>query len=297
MILDTLKNKKKWTFSDPDKRPMDMNSVELAMTCDYPIRGSNGDPATLRTYEDLTKIVKTVPNYAYKLNAMEDNVVIIDIEPKCPMDIKKKFMNLPYLYAETSMSGKGIHLVMALPNNFYAIPQSMKSVMKHKDGYYEVLISHWVTFTNNVIDPLPNEHSTLDWDTTYQTIANEHPEPVSYDHTGIEIDVDDIPNIENILTILHESILRDPSAQTCLGIDDLSRQEYALALVVYGHIRQNNIILNLDINDVDLCASIAAKIVSQLVEPRPKHDEYRNGMPWLVYSATMAIAKKIKEGE
>ena len=66
---------------------------------------------------DLETVCKTLPtaaNNTYHLDALIDKIVVLDVEPKCPEEIKRQFLSLPYLYSETSMSGNGLHLIFNL---------------------------------------------------------------------------------------------------------------------------------------------------------------------------------------
>ena len=93
-------------------------------------------------------------NSAMYLNGDECGFAIVDIEKTCPKKLKEKLLSLPWHYAETSLSGKGIHLVIDYPKNLIdKYPNANKAKVQDSNKTYEILLHHWVTFTRNAIDP------------------------------------------------------------------------------------------------------------------------------------------------
>ena len=110
---------------------------------------------------ELNTILPNAANYAFYLEADEDNFVVLDIEPSCPDNIKSEFLKMNPLYMETSMSGKGIHMIFEYPKHIMEkYPNAFnKSVFRGENHEYEILIDHhYVTFTGRQIPFTPNEN-------------------------------------------------------------------------------------------------------------------------------------------
>lgn len=114
------------------------------------------DTQCLVTLDELTEHLPTAANAAFYVQSHTDEVVVVDIEPGCPPEIAADLLNLPGIrYAELSMSGRGYHLLMNPPANRYQHPVAAgKRVLRHPQGWYEILFDHWVTFTRT---PVPDE--------------------------------------------------------------------------------------------------------------------------------------------
>ena len=144
-FVKSIADKEKWTISTSKKMPVDMfqllyrNRIAGAVT---------RDSTTLTTLSTIHKHLPNAANFAYYLDARVDGFVVLDIEPSCPEDIRNQLVSMNWVYAETSMSGKGIHLVFPLPESFYDYPEAIKkTAFIHKDRIYEILLVHFVTFT------------------------------------------------------------------------------------------------------------------------------------------------------
>lgn len=111
------------------------------------------DENCLVTLAELTQGLPAASNAAFYLHGHTDGLLVIDVEPDCPAAIAANLLALPgILYAETSMSGRGYHLVTALPEDFYEHHAAAgKRVLREAHGWYEILIDHWVTFTREPI--------------------------------------------------------------------------------------------------------------------------------------------------
>ena len=56
--------------------------------------------------ENIERITGSAPaNNAYYLDALIDNWVVLDIEPKFTKETLDKLLTLPYIYGELSLSG------------------------------------------------------------------------------------------------------------------------------------------------------------------------------------------------
>ena len=135
-----------------------------------------------------------------------EDYLFLDIEPKCPYNIKKHLLQLPYVYGETSMSGKGIHLLIPKPNNINDYPDALiKTQLKEDHGYYELLVNHYATFTGKEI-PLPTKVNDFT-EKLYKSLAQNAIATKSIElMDSEEIDIDDIPYYDQII----ELVMRKP---------------------------------------------------------------------------------------
>lgn len=173
-FLKDIAKKEKWTISTSEKMPIDMRFVDEYEPgfIESPIRGAEyTDERCLVTLDELHNITTKYQlgepsNYAFYLNAQTDHIVILDIEPICPENIKNYLLNANAIYREKSMSGKGVHMVFPFDESWFKKYPALKDKtnIKQKNKYYEILIQHYVTFTGNIL-PEP--------DKTDDTIFNE----------------------------------------------------------------------------------------------------------------------------
>lgn len=291
-FVHELAGNEKWTVSDKDKRPIDMRALIE--------RGKVWGVAYNRGYNplvDLETLKETIPNAtnnAYYLEADTDKYVVLDIEPKCPDLIKRELLKLPYLYGETSMSGKGIHLVFALPENIWSAYPVIhnKLAIKEKHGYYEILLNHMVTFTRNCIGDVYDPKSVSEFEKVFETLAAEAKETseLAKEINVTEINTDDIPSYNRILSVLTAQTYKKKPSDF---YDDMSKYEFGMASFYYHMLQKllkGDHFKNVEYTD-EQCAVIVYSLLCKKLEYRAKHDTQRNNMPWLMYIATQLIGK------
>ena len=100
---------------------------------------------------DVRNILPNATNAAYSLNQALDDFIVLDIEPRCPIEIRDTLLTLPYEYAELSMSGAGFHLIFRKPATKYEEILMSKPAIREENGYYEFLLTHYVTFTGMAV--------------------------------------------------------------------------------------------------------------------------------------------------
>ena len=148
-IIKKIAPVKAWTVSDNTKMPIDATDLFYRGILHGAV---TKDPAHC-PFVDLYTLSEMLPNAtnnAFCLDAVRDGIIVLDIEPGCPDDIKHGLLRLPSLYAEYSMSGRGYHLIFPLPESFMDIARE-KTAVKEEHKYYEFLCNHYVTFTRNVV--------------------------------------------------------------------------------------------------------------------------------------------------
>lgn len=155
--IGTLADAARWTVSGRLGDPGGTGKVPIDMRALLDIGRVRGawtiGEECLVTLRELTERLPDAANHAFYLRAQTDGLMVVDIEPDCPAEIAANLLGLPGLiYTETSMSGRGYHLMTALPENFYdhAVASS-KRVLREEHGWYELLLDHWVTFTRRPV--------------------------------------------------------------------------------------------------------------------------------------------------
>ena len=245
-----------------------------------------------------------------------NDIVILDIEPTCPEDIKKALMELPYLYAETSMSGKGIHAVFPAPKTYPEILETKPSVQKgmekqtadpatvqnvtgKKLPIYEILLgrNHAVTFTLRKLERrTPPSRPLSDFYAIWEELAAQKKVTETRDlNTDNLPELKDIPDVGLILSFLEGvgTYKKDPS-----NFDTMS--DYEFGFIGFYKYRLQHIIEKItqlqkaqnsknpawkpyEYSDEEKLV-LLHHIVKTKIEPREKHEEERFGKTWLMWS-------------
>lgn len=195
-FIQSIADTEKWSITQPkNKMPVDMFDLAHGK-----ITGCAPDtPHSMTTLAETVRIIEStynkVPtNHAFNMNTDEDNFVLLDIEPSCPPHIMRKFLQLPYIYAEKSLSGKGIHMVMPIPAEYWQYPAVLRlQKMQEEHRYYEIMFDHWVTFTRDMIKPSnPNADDSF-YHEIFKKLAEKQIEKTTED---LEFEMDDDHNVE-----------------------------------------------------------------------------------------------------
>lgn len=169
--ITTIAGTPRWSVSDSSKRPLDMRGIIDR----HEVRGALAPTSQyLVTLHELVAAIPTATNHAFFLDTVEDDLVMLDIEPSCPPAIRDQLLRLPALYRELSLSGRGYHLLFWLPRTARDHPETVfRPSLKDASGWFEILQSHYVTFTRRVLpepaEPLPIEA----WDALYRSVADQ----------------------------------------------------------------------------------------------------------------------------
>jgi hypothetical protein len=291
-LIKSVAGNERWTISDNNKMPIDMFILEHKNR----VAGAKfTDGLSLVTLDKLLQLVPNAANNAYYLDSLIDGFCVLDIEPKCPDDIKSKLLELPYIYGETSMSGNGYHLLFRLPDCISEYPAAQKKlVLKEKHGYYEILLNHWVTFTRNTIQAAKSDADQDGFIKIFRDLAREQ---IEYAKTG-EFEVsqeapDNIPFKDTIVAaLLHlkfNKTLDDYNG-------DKSRYEFGYTGSIVNrlnHILKNCYTIRTSGHEYtnNEKAWLVYEAAQELIPKRDKHDTVRNNMPWLLYLAKSCIEK------
>ena len=161
-VPEKLKQMPIWTLSTKDKFPVNfIETIKQNRIIGLTARNKTQtvDYYTLCNYIlDTALITMTIP----------EGYMIVDVESYASDELKNYCRTLNPIYAETSMSGKGMHLLFEYPKNYTKYPNAMnRSVIKSKDKTFEILFDHACIFTGNQIYTT-GEHTV---DTLYASVA------------------------------------------------------------------------------------------------------------------------------
>lgn len=288
-FVKDLWNVPRWTVTAPkNKMPIDIDiwrrrqKVSGALATQAP---------SLDTLQNVCHLIPDAVNNTFYLDCIPDKYVVLDIEPECPSELREKFLNMPYIYAETSMSGKGLHLVFPLPEDIfrkYPVAQT-KVVMKEKK-YYEIMLCHYITFTRNHIPVYKNPNGTESFEKLFESMCSIQVEKQKVD---IEIDLveaEKIPAYDDIIGLL----LRQTYSKTPVDFEnDMSRYEFGhlgflhsklLHILECPHIKSAHVYTDSEKATLIYIASCS------LIPYRPKHDSTRSGMPFLLWRTQNVMA-------
>lgn len=307
-IAKELGKNHRWTISE-NKKPLNIYKlIDGRTTNDGQFFGAEThDRQSLTTLRHILDhpLIHNVNNVTYYLNADFDNIVCLDIEPSCPNNLRNQFLKMPCLYAEWSTSGKGIHMFFDYP---YDIQEKYKgakgkTVMKGEHKFYEILIQHYVTFTGNTENLKfcygkdPKEFRTL-----FRKLAKRQKisitKELNIQMTNLKqsiYDAIDWPGLPKLMHILETGSSNFHNTHDKEQYDyDESRYEFAYITQVYMNLESalKTAVFNGNrpITD-DEKARILYEMASRHIKFRDKHNEIRNGMPWLYFEAIEAMRK------
>ncbi|MFF3697348.1 hypothetical protein [Streptomyces sp. NPDC002221] len=263
------------------------------------------DETCLLTLDELTAVIPNAANAAFYLQAQADGLLVLDIEAGCPTGLATDLLRLPgILYSELSMSGRGFHLVMSLPENFHDFPvAAAKRVLREEHGWYELLLDHWSTFTRQPVpdhilasaDAATSAPVFTSLDELYaQLAANASESPgASASVVATANDMPDIPYSQAIIAqtlVLARHQMRDPGDFN----HDMSRWEFSVLASLYGWVRTQLHVysaLGIEFSAGDT-AWLLYKAALDVIPTRPKHREQRNGRPFLLDRAAALVADR-----
>lgn len=319
-IIQHIANDNRWTISDNNKRPI--NAKELLTSGD--VYGAREDSELVTLHElDNNPNLQAV-NRTYRLQARNNNIIMIDVEPDASNEMKNQAFYFPAHYTELSTNG-GVHLLIAVPQDlindenrylFKELSVFKEPVPKEekRPSYFEVLFNdHYITFTKRAII----DKASVDYDTNPQAkqqLASFLNNIVKLDKERKEkralaknyqidmyeqsMDKEKKKQIQRFINIRH----LDPTKQRAIERDidmyngDLSRYEMAVATSIAGGILRTSNLAKTTVTYRDMLSTFTEQdyvyasylIMKDIVPYRDKHDENRDGLPWLMYIAREA---------
>ena len=294
-IIQAIADIPRWTVSDNKKVPMNMR--EIIKSGGKRLWGAHEiSEQCLVTLDDMARAMPGAANNAFYLRSQTDGLVVLDIEKTCPPEIRDELLKIPGLYTEYSLSGKGYHVVLPLPANFWEYPIATgKKVLRHEEGWYELLLDHWVTFTRNPVplENLPAPDFDDPWTKLYASLAEKAVEtPTStFDFSD---ERPEIPRREQILNLMTRRPL-EKSLDDFNG--DLSRFEFSTLGVLYNRLGPILVAVADAEPDAVFDETVKAWLIYEaamtVIPHRDKHDEIRNGVPLLLNAAVALVARRL----
>jgi hypothetical protein len=315
--IQALAREFRWTVSgqigeddpeDPSKRATRKAPIDLRHLLDGGgLRGAWAlDDTCLVSLGELTDRFPLAANAAFYLRARTDGLMVIDIEPKCPADVAAGILSLPgIVYSELSMSGNGYHLIAPLPRNFHDFPAATgKKVLKQNDGWYEVLLEHWVTFTRQPVPaarrarPAGSTATFEDVADLYSSLASLATDTAAVSAAAVAVELSaTMPQIPDSTKIIDHVLSKSTPALRTLEdfANDHSRWEFSVLSRLYTRMLpelstygQKNSTTYTDSDRAWLLYTAAL----EMIPTRHKHLERRNGRPFLLDRAAALIAER-----
>lgn len=312
--VKVLADAERWTVSgrigDEDRKgkaPIDIRHlIDVGR-----VRGAfDISPSCLVDLDSLTRAIPDAANHAFYLQSSTDGVMVVDIEPDCPEEVALDLLRLPgILYSEVSMSGRGYHLVTPVPTNLHDFPGAAgKRVLREEHGWYELLFEHWVTFTRHPIpaDVLARAESIPDTplfatvEDLYAALAAKAKSAVQVCSTTV-CTGDEIPAIKGGTQIIEQTVGgAHPRLKSLDDFDgDHSRWEFSTLGVLYREMRRHMVVIGFLRRTAYSAADetwLLYQAVQEVLPPRPKHSERRNGRPFLLDRAAAMVALNQADG-
>lgn len=309
-LIKEIAHEEQWTISDKNKKPVD--AVHLLNT--YEVRNARvlDDPYPLVNLHRLNQDENLMhTNRAYRLQAQHNRIIVVDVEPSGSPELLQFAMDFPANYTEVSRNG-GIHLLIKVPEDVIT-PENeyllTTTVIKTEDTHLEVIMNdHYITFTKRI--PMDKEiadfENNPDHKNRLRQFLNNIVEidkeaklqrelkrqmSVSFDDSGV--DKENINELVNSLPFVN-FIKKQKSKSLEKFNNDLSRIEASISTSCAGYVRyySQKVIPGTQVlskrfghfteND---WIYAAYKMTEIIVDPRDKHSEHRDGLPWLLYLA------------
>lgn len=295
-VIRQLAHEPRWSVSDKDKAPV--NVVRLLKE-DGVLRGAHAiSPQCLLPLDELMALLPNAANNAFHLQSQVDGYAVLDIEKTCPPELLPALLGLPNIWMEKSMSGKGYHLLLPLPANFWDYPIAAgKTALQHPDKHYEILLEHWVTFTRKPVRrpadiPVADDDA---WELLYASLASQAvPAPTA--DLNISEHCPEIPRMDVILRgmlAVPRKELSDFKDHSKYHFSVLSRLQYGMK----QRISQLQAAYPETVYTEDQQVWLLYIALTQIVPHRAKHEQLRNGMPLLFDRAKWSFSRQVADRE
>lgn len=318
-----------WTVSDNDKRPLD--AKKLLATNDVDLARLDGDHplVTLDALDANTNL--DAVNRAYRLRARENRVIAIDVEPHAEENVKNDVFAFPAHYTELSKNG-GVHLLIRVPDdcindeNRYmfddlsVFKEPVPKDSERKSGYEVIFNDHYITFTKKMHttkpcidyaqDPVAKDKLIQFLDNIVRLDRDKKQERENAKKYRIQMLNDSVSEehralIDQLFELPPIEIAREEATAKTLDEfnGDVSRYEISIAgtyahhVIRARHLARGTIHFSSMANkltDHDLIYATYL-LLADTVPYRAKHDEDREGLPWLLYSAKRAYEYRLSK--
>ena len=325
-LIAKIATDKAWSISDKNKVPI--NFREFLRT--EQVRNAKLTEDPFVTLADIDQDPNfDMVNRMYRLSALENRVMMIDIEPKEQDETLIWWSRFPAHYTEVSKNG-GLHLLIQVPEAFITeenayIFDTLVQLKENKKGTSEYLFNrHNITFTKKMLNKAQpdftkgsNDASWLEWLLNHlveidkearekRLIIEKAPEfqeeNLHMDYIKQQLEAPETKSMRGHIfydVIMNESFI-EHLADEEKKPDDSAREYTILLQIMRQLIKTGNSLVRQDksmntdyyeksdhaqemtANDFIYLAYCYGK---ELIPYRDKHDEYRQGMPWLLYQS------------
>lgn len=315
-----------WTVSDDNKRPV--NARLLLDTGNvYNVKFDGEWPLVKLRELDANPNLQAV-NRAYRLRARENRVIAIDVEPRAPEQMKQEALSFPAHYTELSKNGGVHLLILVpedlvTDENRYMfddlsvfkepVPKP-ENGEKQRDAYFEVLFNdHFVTFTKRMLTEKPcidyNQNpqaksmlaAFLDSIVQLDKQRKQERELAKQYRIGMMknlIDDEKEAIIKQFISIKPFEKAREQAGNKEVSDfgGDASRYEMSVANGLAFHTIRTHQLAKDTISFREMAESLTEQdlayaiylLFQEAVPYREKHDETRDGLPWLLFTAKRA---------
>lgn len=320
MIPQRLKEMPVWCVSK-DKVPKDMYA--LARGLDWGVSTRRSHCCYVGYGEAAEVAKKTGLPVTMWVDAASQAAYVIDVEKTCPAEIRRAILlslHDDIRHIETSLSGKGFHFLVELPQ-----PADIRTAKYKK--WLEVLTAHHCTFTGR----------ELDFGQAYAMEVSENQALEAPGTAGGDRDAALMDAMSRPMKAMdfYEAIGGGASVQAAAS-QDLGSYKAALSTFDGRHADMFNIMcdmvyaktvdgdfhgdwsswefgyasklhyllarLSADMIDADMshyelpltkeqAVMLVYMVLKQMLPPRDKHSEARNGLPWLLYTSERVYSK------
>lgn len=325
-LIDFLASDPWWTMSDNDKRPIHARDF-LDTGHVHNVRFDGDHPLVTLHALDADKNLDAV-NRAYRLRARENRVMMIDVEPSAPDVMKEQVLAFPAHYTELSKNGGVHLLIrvpddLITDANRYLFDDLSvfkEPVPKNHEGkqtrqaHYEVILNdHFITFTKKMDTEKPVADFLHDDDAREKLRAflddivaldaerkHERERAKAYRVQLLEDSLDDErqADVKAFIQLRAFEVAREQAGEKApddYGGDN-SRYEMGVANSLASQVIKTHR-LSLDTQSFrELAERLGEQeliyatyiLLEEIVPYRDKHDEERDGLPWLLYTAKRA---------
>lgn len=350
-LIDQMANENAWAFSNdfklPDdateaqkaafakhrKRPMFMgeyvesrNRLAQNMPLDKAVAESmhlmrdyfDDDAEHLNRLAELNLPELQTFKRAYRMSALENLVVVLDIEPDTSPELLEQFSKIPAHFSEWS-THDGLHLFYKL--DISRLSEAGKTLMgltvqkideqpggpETKRKFELMMNDHWITFTGKT-----NLSQIVPLETPVPDVVYDIVEKIAVAAAERQMELEDIKVDANktseVSETLAEWILDSSKMIEIEQLEpanfqyDMSKYEFNVIFRIAGYLqyridtaspmtslRLGGINLT-QLSDQDIVQAIY-QVATQVIPYRDKHATFRDRMPWLMYQAVQAYMR------
>lgn len=274
---------------------------------------TDADLNALNTYHELNLPELVTFKRAYRMNAIDDLIIVLDVEPDSSPDVINHLSKIPAHFSEWS-TNNGLHMFYKLnmtdltPEVKTLLSMAVKKIDDAKNGLrckLELIMNdHWITFTGktNVEQIVPLEtpvpkaiHNIIQTIAQSATMQQQEIEKILVDANGTSETSDKVSNWLLASPKMIEIAQLTPDQFQ----NDMSKYEFNVIIRVAGYLnyqianaspmtsyRLGGVNLT-QMSDQDSIRAIY-QAIKEVLPYRSKHDTYRDKLPWLLYQTVKA---------